>query len=451
MFDEIEKYTPEARQEENLLLGCMLMNPNTIPQAVAAGLDPLWFTTAEHQAIWTATKAVYDAADQVDDVSVLLELRRRYDQKESTIDPECMKSLNTDGVMFSHYLDVCRTKHLQRKALRNAKVLVEQLEQPLKDIEGLKKAIEEPLNEFSRLSLSDGELTDAQRIKELLERKEKEREGVQESVPKEFRVRIGMEAVEKDFGYVDRRSKDNLIVIGAPSSRGKSALMRQIINQNIIHHPNWVQVGFLLESAKEDFWHNAACSAANINTRMDLKHATPEQWENYHTRLLRYQEFADRNVFLFDSNASVEQIEARCREVRARTGRLDLIMVDYIQIVQRPRRNNTEAEVADISRGLKAIQKQFACPLFSGTQLNEDGKTRESRAVFNDATRVWIMKRPDIDRNGISQDAEFDKYEQTIEQEKFRNGALCKRYVTFDVARQRIMSERMESSKPVKL
>jgi replicative DNA helicase len=441
MITDKPPYMPDAQAEESLLLGCILTHPKAMPTAVASGVDTLWFTTAEHQAIWETTKRIYESAEEADDISVMLDLRRQREQGKTTIDPECVKTLNASGTMLSHYIDVIRTKHLQRKAIRNAKMLVENLERPIPSVDGIKEAIEEPLNEFARLSLSDGLVTDADRIKELVERKEREREGVEEAVPKEFMVHLGMPSLEEAFGRIDRRSADNMIVIGAPSSRGKSALMRQILNWNIAEHPQWVMCGFLLESAKEDFWHISACSSAAINTRINLKHITKEQWDVYHAALKAFKSRADRTVFLFDGNASVETIEARCREVKARQGRLDLIMVDYIQIVQRPRRNNTEAEVADISRGLKQIQKQFACPLFSGTQLNEDGKTRESRAVFNDATRVWVMDRPDVDRNGVSQVGEFDRYEQTIEQQKFRNGALCRRHVMFDVARQRIFSE----------
>ena len=44
-----------------------------------------------------------------------------------------------------------------------------------------------------------------------------------------------------------------------------------------------------------------------------------------------------------------------------------------------------EQEVAEISRGLKKMAKQHGCPVITASQLNEEGKTRESRAIVNDA------------------------------------------------------------------
>jgi replicative DNA helicase len=66
--------------------------------------------------------------------------------------------------------------------------------------------------------------------------------------------------------------------------------------------------------------------------------------------------------------------------------------VDYLQII-RGRRNkgdSREQEIASISGGLKQLAKTMACPVVTGTQLNDDGKTRESRAIEQDAD-VWLV------------------------------------------------------------
>ena len=65
---------------------------------------------------------------------------------------------------------------------------------------------------------------------------------------------------------------------------------------------------------------------------------------------------------------------------------IDLIVVDYIQLVSvMGHGKSREQEVAEISRGLKKMAKQHGCPVITASQLNEEGKTRESRAIVNDA------------------------------------------------------------------
>ena len=67
-------------------------------------------------------------------------------------------------------------------------------------------------------------------------------------------------------------------------------------------------------------------------------------------------------------------------------GGLDLIVVDYIQRVspESGRRDSREQEVARISSSLKSLAMKMKVPIFTASQLNENGKVRESRAISQD-------------------------------------------------------------------
>ena len=66
---------------------------------------------------------------------------------------------------------------------------------------------------------------------------------------------------------------------------------------------------------------------------------------------------------------------------------MDLVIVDYIQLVEgrRQKQDSREREVASISAGLKQLAKRLDCPVIGLSQLNEDGKLRESRTIGQDA------------------------------------------------------------------
>jgi replicative DNA helicase len=67
-----------------------------------------------------------------------------------------------------------------------------------------------------------------------------------------------------------------------------------------------------------------------------------------------------------------------------------------------------EQEVAEISRGLKKMAKQHGCPVITASQLNEEGRTRESRAIVNDAD-VLLTIDPEDEKVVISKNREGER------------------------------------------
>lgn len=83
----------------------------------------------------------------------------------------------------------------------------------------------------------------------------------------------------------------------------------------------------------------------------------------------------------------------------ARAGGLDLLVVDYLQLVEveQSRTITQEQAVASVSRCLKNLSVQLDCHVIVLSQLNDDSRKRESRAIRNDASVVIKVERPDAD------------------------------------------------------
>ena len=77
--------------------------------------------------------------------------------------------------------------------------------------------------------------------------------------------------------------------------------------------------------------------------------------------------------------------------------KLELVIVDYIQLVSPSvgRGDNREREVADISRKLKLLAGELGIPVIGLSQLNDEGKMRESRAISQDADIILRIEVPD--------------------------------------------------------
>ena len=105
------------------------------------------------------------------------------------------------------------------------------------------------------------------------------------------------------------------------------------------------------------------------------------------------------------SVVTVTDIRAKSRRLKASKG-VDLIVVDYLQLMQGSSGDNRQQEIADISRNLKNLAKELKVPIIAVSQLNraaearEDkrprlGDLRESGAIEQDADIVLMLYRDD--------------------------------------------------------
>ena len=120
------------------------------------------------------------------------------------------------------------------------------------------------------------------------------------------------------------------------------------------------------------------------------------------------------NLSIRDDLYDLNDILATARAMARSPSGLLLLLVDYIQLVQVDlgRGVSREREVAEVSRRLRLLALETGCVVYAITQLNEQGKARESRAIGQDATAVLIVKHTDdpevksievpIQRNGES-------------------------------------------------
>jgi replicative DNA helicase len=149
-------------------------------------------------------------------------------------------------------------------------------------------------------------------------------------------------------------------------------------------------------------------------------------------------QLSEARIFI-DESAGLTPIElrARARRIKREHG-LDLVVVDYLQLMQVPgTKENRATEIAEISRGLKALAKELAVPVIALSQLNRSveqrvekkpvmSDLRESGAIEQDADMILLIYRDEVyDKNttkkGIAE----------IDLAKHRNGETGTFLLTF--------------------
>ena len=103
---------------------------------------------------------------------------------------------------------------------------------------------------------------------------------------------------------------------------------------------------------------------------------------------------SNSSLVIRDDLHDVASIVATARAMAKSPTGLRVVLVDYIQLVRCDlgREGTREREVAEVSRSLRLLGLELKCLVIGITQLNEQGKARESRAIQQDATCIMAIK-----------------------------------------------------------
>lgn len=193
-------------------------------------------------------------------------------------------------------------------------------------------------------------------------------------------------------------------ILAARPSMGKTAFSLNMALHAAIREKKKVAY-FSVEMAKEQIMLRLLASEARVNLS-DLRtgRVPDEAWP----RLISSAATISQSGLYIDDTSGISPYEIRAKARRLKSqGGLDLIMVDYLQIMDLKQRvESRERAVAEISRTLKAIAKELMIPVVALAQLNRGvegrGKgerkpllsdLRESGSIEQDADLIMMLYR----------------------------------------------------------
>lgn len=200
--------------------------------------------------------------------------------------------------------------------------------------------------------------------------------------------------------------RGDLVLIAARPSMGKTAFALSIALWAAKQSKRVVL--FSLEMAKIAIFHRLVCMVA----RVDL-HRFRAGWFNTEERRMiahAHSQIVSLPFHIDDTaGATIEQIQAECRRLASRVGGLDLVLIDYLQLVStKATHQNRNAEVTAISRALKQLARQADVPVVALSQLSRapeirsgDARPRlsdlrESGSLEQDADIVLFIFREEV-------------------------------------------------------
>jgi replicative DNA helicase len=383
---------PSSPEAEQGVLGCILWNPvECLPECEAVLRDGGdCFYDLRHAAIYEAMRNMMNELVSIDLITLQQRLKddMMLDQVGGLAYLSSLQDTVPSAANLSHYLEIVQDKHTLRKLISTCTNIVSGSYESEGEVDRIVDEAERDILQVRPQQANErtwkSMLLGATGQIEERHSKGDVAGGISTGLPDLDRKTDGLHAGE-------------LIVVAAFPGGGKSALVGGIADHAAVDLGLPVGI-FSLEMTGEEYAKRMISSRARVNLRSQLTEGDFGRMATANGKLVKAP------IHIIDeSDMTIGQLRARARKLNQKHN-IKLWVVDYLQLLHCPSKDgNREQEVARISDGLKNMAQEFKVPVIALSQLNDDGKLRESRRIGQDAAAIWRLAPASEEQNSVAQ------------------------------------------------
>jgi len=401
---------PHNLEAEKATLGSILLNREAIV-AVAPWLLPSYFYMERHAQLYEAMLACYNARIPPDTRTVSEELRRR-NQLDAVGGILYLSDL-VDTVPTSYHVEyyariIERTALLRQLINAGGKIAALGYNEQDELEDTLDKA-EQTLFEVSQRRSTQ----DFVPISQVIDSYYEQITYLQEHRGEVVGVPTGFRDLDEITGGLQQ---SDLIILAARPSVGKTAFVLSLAYNVATRNQRTVGI-FSLEMSRDQLVQRLLAMDTRIDThRLRTGHVGEAELQVVMDSMGR---LAATPIYIEDTpGLSIMEVRSKARRLQSQAG-VDLIIIDYLQLMSGRRTDNRVQEVSEISRGLKALAREINVPVIALSQLSRavEGRTshvpmlsdlRESGSIEQDADIVMFIYREELydretDKKGIAE------------------------------------------------
>jgi replicative DNA helicase len=424
---------PASVQAERTILGAMMLDAVAFNDATAK-LVADDFSLDSHRRIYSCITGLVDVGRAVDLITVIEELDKRK-ELQAIGDRPYLFSLTEDlprRLNVEEYVRIVKDKSLLRQVMGICQTAMARAADQSEDALDVLNATEQQLMEVSEKGIQRGFSGIGEIVASSF--------GSIDALYEQGREITGLATHYIEFDRMTSGLQESeLIIIAARPSMGKTAWAINIAQNAAVKDGKVVAV-FSLEMGKESLLRRMLASEALVNSRSIQTGFLPKSEKG--KLLAALERLMASKLFIDDTpGITLAEMRAKARRLRQQEGRLDLIVIDYLQLMtgstgatQKKFENRTQ-EVSAVSRGLKALAKEMKVPVVALSQLSRASEQRggdkkpllsdlrESGSIEQDADVVAFIHRESYynkDENGDEDPESKGKAEIIVA--KQRNG-----------------------------
>ena len=413
------RQVPMDCDAERYLLGGILRDPNVIAPVIETVNEDEFFYLERHQVIWHAMKVLYSQGTPIDMLTLPAEL-----EKEGNLSKaggreyifEMMESV-ASSANVDWNLQHLRNKYVLRKLIKMSSETIKKAMDASNSPDEVLQAAERDVFAIAEKQVKNSLKPIENFVTPLLDRLNNRKDGIT-GVP------TGITELDQ---LTNGLQNSDLIILAARPGVGKTSFALTIAaNAAIDYHKN--VAFFSLEMDGVQLAQRLLCSRAQIDqSKLRNNKLSNEEMRKLITMVAPINQaplFVDDNADL-----GIMELMSKARDLK-RKGNLDMLIIDYLQLMKTGGEENRAVAIGAISRGLKILAKELQIPVIALAQLSrkveEKGRERpqlsdlrESGSIEQDADMVWF-----VERQFVRTHKDEDKYKAELIVAKHRNGSV---------------------------
>ncbi|MEX0621517.1 MAG: replicative DNA helicase [Candidatus Woykebacteria bacterium] len=390
---------PQSIDAEIGVLGSLLIDKDAVVK-IAEALSAEHFYQDRHSQIYKAILSLYEKRLPSDLVTLTEELKKAKNFEEvggASYLTTLVNSVPTSG-HIEHYAQLVREAATKRALISASGTISEAAFDPDADAKDLLEFAETTLFGISQQHLKQNFVPLREALASSFDR-----------LDELHKKGSGLRGIATGFGDLDKKLSGmqtaNLLILAARPSVGKTTLAMNIAEQVGINEK--IPVGiFSLEMSQGQLVDLMLASQSDIDAwKITTGNLSESDFEAISTAM---GTLAEAPIFVDDTpGISVMEIRTKARRLQLEYG-MQLLVVDYLQLIRGRNLENRVQEVSEISQALKNLARELNIPVLAISQLSRAVEARqakipqladlrESGAIEQDADVVMFLYREDPD------------------------------------------------------
>ncbi|MBL7032579.1 MAG: replicative DNA helicase [Candidatus Delongbacteria bacterium] len=403
MSDTDRLQPPHSNEAEQQVIGSMLIDQDACA-LVLENLQAEHFYQLEHKVMFKAMQRLFEEGRPIDIVTLHAELEKMESLEQAgggSYLSDCL-AVTTSTANVQYHLEIVHQHALLRELIRIGNRLQREGNSPAAVFDELLRDVEDQLYRLSTgQSLQRDFIPTAEGMKDVM----KEIESIQQKGG-------GLQGITTGFPDLDRMlggfSPGSLVVLAGRPGMGKTAFALNLARNAAAHNykiafisleMTWKELGMRLIMIE------SGVSLTPLKSGSILRDTQTRKLARAAANLASYQVFIDDT-----SKVSLTDLRAKLQRLSMTGDKVDMLFIDYLQLMHLPDADNQALRVAAATRALKAMAKDFEIPVVALSQLSRESERRkeskrpilsdlrDSGAIEQDADIVMFVHRDEVYR-----------------------------------------------------
>ncbi|MBD3362111.1 replicative DNA helicase [Candidatus Dojkabacteria bacterium] len=403
------KTIPHNEEAEKGVIGSILIDEDVVLKILDT-ISSEDFYNPKHKLIFKCVEELFHNQQAIDTLTLTSRLKKKKKLKSvggASYISEIVESVPTSG-HAENYAELIKDASIRRDLVKYSSEVNKKAYEEDKPVTDLLNIAEKGIFEISQENIQK----DFIHVSDLLEEAYEKAAELAANKDEIRGIKTGFSSLDNILGGFQG---SDLIILAARPSVGKSALVLDFARFAAVNQKKNVGI-FSLEMSNLQVMDRLLAMQVGVGL-WDLRMGKLSE-DSFGRLGDAMGILSESNIFIDDTpGLHINEMRTKCRRLKMERG-LDLIVLDYLQLMQANTKENRVQEVSEISRFLKILAKELEIPVITAAQLNRaiEQRTdrrpqlsdlRESGSIEQDADIVMFLQReemynPDTERKGIA-------------------------------------------------